>query len=26
MPAVFRHFVRQAVQNVSHSDITFLAR
>jgi len=24
MPAVFRHFMGQAVQNVCYSDITFL--
>jgi len=26
MPAVFRHVVGQALQNVSYSDITFLVR
>jgi len=26
MPAVFRHFVGQALRNVSYSDITFLVR
>jgi len=26
MPAVFRHFVGQALRNVSYSEITFLLR